>query len=159
MPMPAVSHGAAQHTPVKALNMQWRHLRWATTGCAGAQGFFAKSPTDGKMPHLFLLHGRREPTEVQLSGKALFLRSYSPVEALPAGWFPGRPNCVRYASSPTVKSPMPCKVTRAQPFYFLPKSQRMVHVPAMWQFMQDDVIPHLFRRLDQPPVQRNRPTP
>ena len=37
-----------------------------------------------------------------------------------------------------------------------PEARRVVHLPEMHQFMEDDVIAHARRRLDQPPIERNR---
>ncbi len=50
-------------------------------------------------------------------------------------------------------------VFRAQSLHFAPEPGRMVHVPQVRQFMEDQVIPHKRRRLHQTPVQENRPPP
>ena len=44
-------------------------------------------------------------------------------------------------------------------FDLAPESRRVIHLPQMHQLMENDVILHVQRRLDQPPVQRNRPAP
>lgn len=44
-------------------------------------------------------------------------------------------------------------------FDFTPEPRGVVHLPAMHQFVEDDVIPHVRRCLDQPPVEGNRPAP
>jgi hypothetical protein len=47
-------------------------------------------------------------------------------------------------------------VIRTKPLHFPPESRRMIHLPQMREFMENQVIPHEHRRLDQSPVQRNR---
>jgi hypothetical protein len=44
---------------------------------------------------------------------------------------------------------------RAKPGYFPPESARMIHLFQMGELMQDDVIRHKCRRLNEPPIQRN----
>src|SRR6266516_4730047 len=39
----------------------------------------------------------------------------------------------------------------------VPITARMIHLPQMHQLVKNDVIAHKVRRLDQAPVQRNRP--
>ena len=48
------------------------------------------------------------------------------------------------------------EIFRAGPFDFLPEPGGMVHLAAVHQFMQDDVIADEGRCLDQSPVQGNR---
>ena len=47
----------------------------------------------------------------------------------------------------------------AHRFHLAPESRRMVHLPEMHQFVENDVIAHERRRLDEPPVERDRSAP
>lgn len=63
---------------------------------------------------------------------------------------------------PTYRSKEPAFGDLKLPAYALdlpPESVRMVHLPQVAEFVENDIIPNKCRRLDKPPVQRNGPTP
>ncbi len=46
-------------------------------------------------------------------------------------------------------------VVGAEPGNFGPKSTRMIHMPQMREFMQNDVVAYRNGRLDKTPIQRD----
>jgi len=51
------------------------------------------------------------------------------------------------------------EIIRAQALNFLPETGGMIHLPPVREFMQDDVVAHEVRRLDQAPVERDGAAP
>jgi hypothetical protein len=75
---------------------------------------------------------------------------------LVCGWIaPELPEQRRVLSQPQFRR----SVIRTEVFHFPPESRRMVHLPQMRQFMEDEIITNMRRCLDQPPIEGNGPSP